>query len=252
MFENGMIDPSCDCTDGAGSRLTPLGALGGVIAHEIAQPVTAASQFLDASLKLIRERGEPGARVEDLIVRAAEQIDRIGDIVGRMQGFVRGVKLCRRSASLGKIISDSIASFPGPLMATVEFVVRIDPGADEAQVDPVLIRQVLVNLIRNACQAMEFWDVKRIEIGVTREESHILIRVADSGPGIARSKLDEIFNPLFSTRESGLGLGLTLCRTIVEAHGGTIWADQAETGGAMFSLRLPVGTPASIDSPQPN
>jgi two-component system sensor kinase FixL len=249
MIDKKTGDQSRDFANASDTSLTPLGALAGVIAHEIAQPVTAASQFLDASLKLIRERGEASARVEELVSSAANQVDKIGDIVGRMQGFVRGVTLSRRPSSVAAIVKDAIASLPEALAESVEFAVRIDPATDGLNVDPVLICQVLVNLIRNACEAMEYWDLRRIEIGSTRQESHILITVADSGPGIARGKLDSIFDPLFSTRESGLGLGLTLCRIIVEAHGGTIWADQGPAGGALFSLRLPASPPGGSGSP---
>jgi C4-dicarboxylate-specific signal transduction histidine kinase len=234
-----------------GSRLSSLGVMGGVLAHEISQPVTAASQFLDAALTMVRASGGEKAELEAILAKAAEQVEKIGEIVGRMQSFVRSGQPSRRPARPGAIARDAIASLPEGAVSGIEFVVNIGPGADEIDVDPVQMEQVFANIVGNACEALEYWDNKRIEITATREESQILIQVADSGPGISREKLGRVFDPLFTTRETGLGLGLALCRSIVEAHGGTIWADQAPSGGALFNILLPLSPAGYSGLPEP-
>jgi PAS domain S-box-containing protein len=222
------------------TRLSAAGQMATQLAHEIKQPLTAAANNVGAMRLLLR--GEIKA---DLLLQIADEA--IGDIhtastiINRIREFVGRSKGPRRSEELAKIIYDAKALILAPSrQAPIEFRCRIDPNASTVFVDRIPITQVLVNLFRNAVEAMT--SRHRREIWVTtafRPPAMVEVSIGDSGGGVAPEMTHRLFEPLQSTKPEGLGVGLSICRSIIEAHGGEIWWTSKHHRGAVFSFTLP-------------
>jgi two-component system sensor kinase FixL len=179
--------------------------------------------------------------VRDAIDKAADQALRAGEIIRRLRDFVSHGGSDRRAEPLLKLVEEATAlAMVGAREKGVRL--RIDIPADIGAVlaDRVEIQQVLVNLVRNASEALQ--DAQRRDVTVSarkRSDELIEVSVADSGPGIAPDVAANLFKPFLTTKSQGMGVGLSICRSIVEAHGGEIWATEAPGGGALFSFTLP-------------
>jgi two-component system, LuxR family, sensor kinase FixL len=223
------------------SRLSAMGTMASTLAHELNQPLTAITNYLETTRDML---GDPApdtmALVREALDAAAGQSIRAGQIVRRLRDFVaRGdVEQCpeplnalvRGAASLGLI---------GAEQAGVETLLAFASDAECVHADRVQIQQVLVNLIRNALQAMTDAPRRVLTIATAIEsDTHMQISIADSGGGIAPEMADRLFQAFASTKPDGMGLGLSICRTIVEAHHGRIWAEPAPGGGTAFHFTL--------------
>ena len=222
------------------SRLTALGEMASALAHELNQPLSAIANYLKGSKMLIERDGIPHERISDAIDRAANEALRAGEIIRRLRDFVARGETERRVESLSKLIEEASAL---ALVGAKEHAIRVrfefEPGADLVLVDKVQIQQVVLNLIRNAVDAME--EVARRDLivainGVDRET--VRVSVSDTGPGISQTIVDALFQPFITTKRSGMGVGLSISRTIVEAHGGRIWVEPNEGCGAIFHFTL--------------
>jgi two-component system sensor kinase FixL len=224
------------------SRLSAMGTMASTLAHELNQPLTAITNYLETTRDQLADPSpETIALVRGALDEAAGQSVRAGQIVRRLREFVaRGdVEQCaeplnalvREAASLGLI---------GAEQAGVEIVFDLAAADTEfVHVDRVQIQQVLVNLIRNALQAMSGMSNRVLTITTAVEsEACMQVSVADSGSGIAADMADRLFQAFASTKPDGMGLGLSICRTIVEAHDGRIWADPVPDGGTAFHFTL--------------
>jgi two-component system sensor kinase FixL len=157
-----------------------------------------------------------------------------------LRDFMAHGEMERQSESLSRLISEASAlAMIGAKEQGVELAVSLDPSADAVLVDRIQIQQVLVNLMRNAIEAMAGSQVRQLEIQ-SRRETHGFIRVtvADSGPGLAPEVSDKLFQPFVTTKPEGMGIGLSICQTIVEAHEGRIWAEPSRLGGTAFHFTL--------------
>ena len=225
------------------SRFTALGEMASTLAHEINQPLTAISNYLKGSQRILqRLDGEEVAVLRDAIGKAADQALRAGQIIRRLREFVSRGDSERTIENLPKLIEDaSTLALVGAREGGIETVFRLDPNATQVFTDRIQIQQVLVNLIRNAIEAMaEAAPPRRLEIAtVLREGGFVEVSVADSGTGLAPEVARNLFQPFVTTKRKGMGLGLSICRTIVEAHGGRIWAEPNRGGGTAFRFTLP-------------
>ena len=210
------------------------------LAHELNQPLSAIANYLKGSKMLIERGGIPQERISDAIDRAANEALRAGEIIRRLRDFVARGETERRIESLSKLIEEASAL---ALVGAKEHAIRVrfefEPEADLVLVDKVQIQQVVLNLIRNAVDAME--EVARRDLivainGVDRET--VRVSVSDTGPGISQTIADALFQPFITTKRSGMGVGLSISRTIVEAHGGRIWVEPNEGCGAIFHFTL--------------
>lgn len=228
------------------SRYTALGEMASTLAHEINQPLTAISNYLRGSQRLLdRLDGEPIPMLREALGKAADQALRAGHIIRRLREFVSRGESDRRIENLAKLIEDaSTLALVGAREAAITVTFRLDPGADLVLADRIQIQQVLVNLIRNAMEVMsETTTERRLEIAtLAKPDDLIEVSVADTGSGLAPEVAAHLFQPFVTTKRHGMGLGLSICRTIVEAHGGKIWVENRPGGGTIFRFTLRAAT----------
>lgn len=224
------------------SRFTALGEMASTLAHEINQPLTAISNYLKGCQRLLEQiEIEQAPVLRDAVGKAADQALRAGHIIRRLREFVARGESERRVESLPKLVEDaSTLALVGTKENGVEVSFRLDAAAELVLADRIQIQQVLVNLIRNAIEVMADSPNRRaLEIAtVANADETVEISVADSGAGIAPEVAAHLFQPFVTTKRRGMGLGLSICRTIVEAHGGRIWVDARPGGGTIFRFTL--------------
>ena len=224
------------------SRLSAMGTMAATLAHELAQPLTAAGNSIDASMKLLQRLQDPKTReTRQALTLAGNSVKRASELVKRLRSFVAKGHVQAETQDLPAIIADaSVFMFPLAQRQGVEIEFNLDRHAKWVKADAVQVQQVLINLIRNAAEAISDAQERRIRVS-TAMRSHGLVEVvvADSGPGLDPLTANALFEPFHSSKEQGLGVGLSICRTIVEAHGGTIEAGQRPEGGAVFRFTLP-------------
>jgi two-component system sensor kinase FixL len=226
------------------SRLTAMGEMASTLAHELNQPLSAIANLLTGSRRLIdRGREADQTKVRDAIDRAATQALRAGEVIHRMRDFVRRGASERGPESLSKLIEEASAlALIGEKDRQVEVRLALDSTADAVFADRVQVQQVLLNLIRNGIDAMYDGETRRRALVITTEvtdEGWSRVSVADTGPGIAPEVLERLFQPFMTTKPQGMGVGLSISRSIIEAHGGRIWAEANPGGGALFHFTLP-------------
>lgn len=226
------------------SRFTALGEMASTLAHEINQPLTAINNYLRGCQRLL-DKADNGsmAMLRDALGKAADQTLRAGQIIRRLREFVARGDTERQVESLPKLIEDaSTLALIGAKENGVAVSFRLDPKADLVVADRIQIQQVLVNLIRNAIDVLAEWKGPReIEIEtVAKADLTVQISVIDSGSGLAPEVAAQLFQPFVTTKKKGMGLGLSICRTIVEAHGGKIWVEPRAGGGTIFRFTLRV------------
>ncbi len=224
------------------SRFTALGEMASTLAHEINQPLTAISNYLRGCRRLLERIDDPTApMLRDAVGKAADQALRAGDIIRRLREFVTRGDSERRIESLPKLIEDaSTLALIGARENNIAVRFRIDPAVGLVVADRIQIQQVLVNLIRNAVDVLaEFNGPRAIEIEAhAGTEGLVQISVADTGGGLAPEVARQLFQPFVTTKREGMGLGLSICRTIIEAHGGRIWVEGRPAGGTIFHFTL--------------
>lgn len=225
------------------SRLTALGEMASALAHELNQPLSAIGNFLAGSKILLGRDDAPNKRVIDAIERAAQETLRAGDIIRRLRDFVARGETERRLESLPKLVEEASAlALVGAKEHGIHVRFDMDASVDLVLVDKVQIQQVLLNLIRNAVDAMVESDAPRRDLIIaiqSAENEMALVSVKDSGPGIRDDIAGQLFQPFVTSKRTGMGVGLSICRTIIEAHGGRIWVDANPDGGATFNFTVP-------------
>ncbi len=233
------------------SRFTALGEMASTLAHELNQPLTAVTSYLNGARRLL-----DGGKEEDMpIVRgavdsAAEQALRAGQIIKRLREFVARGESDRRGEDLQKLIEEASAlALVGAKESGARVTFSFDPHIESVMVDKVQIQQVILNLMRNALEAMQ--EVECRELVVTTRPldlKTVEIAVADTGPGIAPEIAAKLFQPFMTTKRHGMGVGLSISRTIVEAHGGKLRAEPNPGGGTIFRLTLRTVTSEELDN----
>jgi signal transduction histidine kinase len=228
------------------SRLSAMGEMGAALAHELNQPLTAIGNSVGAIGMMLERDGplEPPAR--ERILRAARHTEgqavRAGEIVRRLREFIARGEADSRAENLASLIVDAVAlAIPTPLATNVEVRERFSPKVQEVLADRIQIQQVMVNLIRNALEAMRQQATPRIlTISTAIKGSMAEVCVYDNGPGVSPEVAERLFSPFVSTKSNGMGVGLSICLRIVEAHGGKMWAARSPGGGAAFHFTLPL------------
>ncbi len=228
------------------SRLSDVGTLASALAHEINQPLTAITNYMSAARDMIEvdEDDDPNgdrAFLREALSECVSESLRAGTIVRRLREFVTTGEINRQKLSLAKMVEDATTlGLVGAHEDGVDWSIDIGPGVSAIYADRVQMQQVMVNLMRNAIEAMQHSQEKKLRIVLrSTPDDFVEITVSDTGPGIDPEIAKSIFNPFASTKGDGMGLGLSICRTIVEAHDGTIEAEEREDGGTVFRVRLP-------------
>ena len=217
-----------------------MSTMASTLAHELNQPLTAASNYVAACKQYAERAEQANSTLLKGLGLADGQIQRAGSIIREARGLVRNVPVERKDARLKQLIEQVIeVARASDACAIVNFKVVIGTGVRRVHVNIVQIEQVLLNLVRNAAQAMRGIDQPSIVFEARRAENGSLIEVRDNGPGIPRDRLPGLFSASRGSAGSGLGVGLSISRTIVEAHGGSIMAQNSPEGGAAFLIFLP-------------
>lgn len=220
------------------SRLSAMGAMASTLAHELNQPLAAASNYLAAARRLQMKQNEVNSTFGSAITGAASQVHRAGEIIRRIRKFAATGQVQRQAVPLVAIVEQAHRAVADAAAASgVTIHVCID-GAALVDVDSIQIEQVLVNLLRNAIQATSESSVRKVEVSARHSRGYVEVQVSDTGHGLTVDRLADLFSPLKSTKSDGLGMGLPICRTIIEAHGGRIWAEP-KADGALFKVTLP-------------
>jgi two-component system, LuxR family, sensor kinase FixL len=202
--------------------------------------LSAIANYMKGSVRLLERDPPDVGKVQTALGAAGEQALRAGQIIRRLRDFVAKGETERRIESLPQLIEEAGAlAMVGAKERGVRLRFHIDPDVDAVLADKVQIQQVVLNLMRNAIDAME--EAPRRELTVSAapaDDDMVEIAVADTGPGVAPAMLEQLFQPFVTTKAHGMGVGLSISRTIVEAHGGRIWVETNEAGGATFHFTL--------------
>ncbi|QIO35474.1 sensor protein FixL [Bradyrhizobium sp. 1(2017)] len=224
------------------SRLTAMGEMASALAHELNQPLAAISNYMKGSRRLLAGSSDPNTpKIESALDRASEQALRAGQIIRRLRDFVSRGESEKRVESLSKLIEEAGAlGLAGAREQNVRLRFSLDPAADLVLADRVQIQQVLVNLFRNALEAMAQSPRRELVVANTRvADDMIEVEVSDTGSGFQGDVVPNLFQTFFTTKETGMGVGLSISRSIIEAHGGRMWAESNASGGATFRFTLP-------------
>jgi two-component system sensor kinase FixL len=229
------------------SRLSAMGEMAAGLAHELNQPLTAIGNSVGA-LKLML--GDGGKALDEVgrarVVRAANHAEgqavRAGEIVRRLRDFIARGEADARIEQLAPLIEDSVAlAVPAAKAGQIEVRLELSPKAGSVLADKIQVQQILVNLIRNANEAMREAPTPHIlTVGTIVRRGMVEIAVRDTGPGVAPQLAERLFSPFQSTKTDGMGVGLSICRRIVEAHGGQMWLEETTSGGADFRFTIPL------------
>jgi two-component system sensor kinase FixL len=225
-------------------RVSALGRLTASLAHELNQPLAAIANFAEASQIRLQAAPQNDPKLHEQLTEICHAAHRAGHIVGQMRDFVRPSPANPVVKNVSELFAEVLELMRHEVLAQQ---VQLDVQTAELLpvcVDVIAIQQVLVNLLQNALQAVQQRPVeqRRILLVATQDEGFARIQVTDSGPGLASVDVDSLFTPFFTTKQDGLGLGLSICRGIVERHEGRIWAETLATSGARFSFTLPLAS----------
>src|SRR5262245_39544763 len=223
------------------SRLTAMGEMASALAPELNQRLTAIANYLKGSQRLLAdESGDRPAMLRDAMAKAADQAIRAGQIIRRLRDFVARGEAERRMESVKKLVEEASAlALVGAKDQGIRVRFQFDASADLVLADKVQIKQVLLNLIRNAIEAMQGRDRRELDVSTSPAgDDMIAISVIDTGVGIAPELGSQLFQPFVTTKRHGMGVGLSICRTIVEGHGGQIWIEPNQDGGTIFRFTV--------------
>ena len=224
------------------SRASALGTMGSALAHELNQPLSAIAGFVEASAALL-DRGNIRVpdKLREFMNKAVVQTHRAGDVIRRLRELTRRSDTERSLEHINALVEDACAlATLGTKTENVDVGLRLSPNLPPVLVDGIQIQQVILNLVRNSIEALAGRKTRRVIIATAQLCDTIEITVSDTGPGLPASIQDRPFEPFVSTKSGGTGIGLNICRTIVEAHGGEI-SFRTESGkGTVFHFTIPI------------
>lgn len=223
------------------SHLTVMGSLAASIAHEINQPLAVIANNAGAGLRWLR-KAEPN--VAEAIASLSDIRDdglRAGGIVKALRALAKQAPVNLSPTNIDDIIREVLTLMSSEIEAKrVHMTLRLETGAQQIFGDPVQLQQLVLNLITNAVEAMEAWDAKHVLVTSALEDGAVVVQIRDTGPGLSQQAVDQIFDPFYTTKPDGMGMGLAISRSIIEAHGGNLDAIVEPGGGTSFVFRLPL------------
>ena len=227
------------------SRLVTMGEMASSIAHELNQPLAAISNYTNGLASRLRRIADQEPLRPELIIetleKTAKQAQRAAAVIRRIREFVKRSAPERRHTTVDEVLADAVGLAEiAAKRQQVTIVTRLANDLPELNVDPILIEQVLLNLLKNAIDAMR--DVDRrdpIVLSVLRRGDQIEFAVADQGPGLSTEMQTRLFEPFYTTKSEGMGMGLNICRSIIESHAGRLWVEPNQPHGCVFRFVLP-------------
>jgi two-component system sensor kinase FixL len=223
------------------SRFTAMGEMASTLAHELNQPLTAVASYLNGCRRLLDgNESLHNLMLRDAIDRAADQALRAGQIIRRLRQFVSRGESERQVENLAKLIEEASAlALVGVKEAGIRVAFAFDPRVSFVLADKIQVQQVILNLMRNAIEAMQETTRRELTISTAEQPDEMVeISIADTGPGISPEIAAQLFQPFVTSKPQGMGVGLSISRTIVEAHGGRLWAEPNPGGGTIFRLTV--------------
>lgn len=228
------------------SRLVTMGEMASTLAHELNQPLAAITSYNTGCLNKLESGSFTREELSGALTKLGVQAQRAGRIIRRVHDFVRKSEPKLAPCDLAEIIDDSIGFIEAAARKRhIRIVREIQGMRPELMADQVMLEQVLLNLMRNAIEAMHDAppDRRRLTVKLCQVEQQMEIRVIDLGPGISAEVQEKLFTPFFSTKPEGMGMGLNICRSIIEFHQGRLWVESNPGGGTIFVITLPISLP---------
>ncbi|WP_034742960.1 sensor histidine kinase [Hyphomonas chukchiensis] len=223
------------------SRLSAVGTMASALAHELNQPLTAVANYLEAGRDLLDRPGDASREIlREAMDEGAKQAVRAGDIVRKLRGYVSRGEIDGRPVDLEPLLNDAAAlARLSTNSSDVPILLRVAPGLETVIADPIQVQQVVINLVRNAQDALAETASPQISIeAAAGPQGYVTVSVTDNGPGLNKEVQATLFKPFTTSKSGGMGLGLSICQTIVEAHGGAISAENVPGGGTCFRFTL--------------
>lgn len=223
------------------SRVTAMGTLASALAHELNQPLTAIANYLEAGRDLLDADGPLDRELlREAMSESAAQALRAGEIIRSLREFIRRGETVREPESLRGLLAEGAAlAFIGMDSRGIDMDIQVDRRVDQVLVNRVQLQQVIINLIKNAVEAMMNSPARILRLSAApSEDGRVEIVVADSGAGLDPDMSRTLFTPFTTTKAHGMGVGLSISQTIVEGHGGRIWAEPSQWGGTAFHFTL--------------
>lgn len=225
------------------TRLSTMGEMTTEIAHELNQPLAAISIYSDACRRMIMTGNEPQSKIIECLSDISIQAERASDVIRRIREFISKKELHSAKHAINRIVEEALELLKVEIRThNVRLKLILTGNIPEILIDKILIEQVIFNLVRNALEAMDEIDQSRRLLIIESSSSNIneiQISVDDAGPGLSTATIKHIFEPFITTKKDGMGMGLTISHSIIEAHHGRIWATQNEHGGTTFTFTLP-------------
>jgi two-component system sensor kinase FixL len=232
------------------ARVSAMGTMASTLAHELNQPITAVAYYMQGLRNLMQDRKPENLPIIlEALADAESEAMRAGHIVQRLREFVARGEVDKRVTDLPELVDEAAKlALIGAREKGIAVTFALDPEATAVLVDKVQTQQVLINLIRNAVEAMTGCDTRELTVSSALDpENFVRVSVADTGRGVAPEIAANLFDAFNTTKSSGMGLGLSICRTIVEANGGRIWMEPRDGGGTSFHFTLPYVEPESLE-----
>lgn len=227
----------------ATSRLVTMGEMASTLAHELNQPLAAIASYNSGCINRLKTAELDRDELIEIHDKLGRQARRAGEIIRRVHNFVRRAEPKREPLELNGVIRDAVGLLEADVRKRgMQLVTALAPQLPQVDADAVMIEQVVVNLVRNGMDAMQDAPADRrvVRISTALESGHIMVRVADHGAGIAPETAERLFQPFYTTKPEGMGMGLNICRSIAELHHGRLGFEPNPEGGTIFLLTLPV------------
>lgn len=220
------------------SRLTTMGEMASSLAHELNQPLTAITNYSMGAVAMVKAGHTDLNTLLPALEKAASQAQRAGKIISRIRDFVKRSEPRRQPIQIDTVVENAISL--AEIHARKRQIVierQIPDNLPDVLADPILIEQVLLNLLKNGLESMDQYEIGNLVVSVNKHDDQIEVGVMDRGHGLTDP--ERLFEPFFSTKTEGLGMGLNICRTIIESHHGRLWAANNPAGGTVFRFTLP-------------
>ena len=225
------------------SRLSELGEMASALAHELNQPLTAIINYLEACRRLLeRTDGAGSDQAERLMEKASQQAHRAGQIIQQLRKFIAKGETDHQLEEINTVVREAAElATVGSRQQSVDVFFDFSDDLPEVMIDRVQIQQVIMNLVRNSVEALAEVDNRSLTLRTTRPgKTSLQVDVIDTGPGLAKEIAERLFQPFLTTKAGGIGIGLSICKTIVDSHGGQLWTTPNPGGGTAFHLTLPI------------